>query len=111
MKTFPWQENGATYFTDPETGERVCTGSQMGRKDFRPADIHAAPETPLALRRVRLNAGGAYWGHGQPLFCGFGHDAKGDAVEFYRRANYRQDAARAIRQAWPAVTFKQGGAL
>lgn len=109
MKPLPKLSNGATYGVD-SNGNRVCTGSQMGRRNTLPDD----PQTPCKLRLVRLrmvggdyDQGGAYWG------CGFGktwiYRALGDAgevrAEVFVRSESRENAKRSIRALLPLARF------
>jgi len=60
--------DGATGFTS-DTGEWVCTGSQMGRRNVLPDD--RSEPCKLRLARLRLVDGGydqwgAYWGSPAP---------------------------------------------
>lgn len=57
----------------PEVSSRY--GAPMGRPNAAPANWQADPE-PRSLRLVKVpldsggyDSGGAYWGHGQPLYC------------------------------------------
>lgn len=69
-------------------------GAPMGRADWldlKPDDL--APRT-VHLFRVRLDsggydAGGAYWGHGEPLFCA----TDGENYREFTRARNREHAA------------------
>lgn len=104
MKTPPpYHANGATYFTN-EHGERICTGSQMGRRSIIPDDYNGER---LHLRRVPLydgayDRGGAYWGIGfHALYCAWGYTAT-EAVEVYMRADNRADAKARIASLLPA---------
>lgn len=79
-------------------------GAPMGRHG-RGHNVEA--ESPLYLRRVRLDAGGydpggAYWGVGVPLFEYF--DNEWSIVGFLRAAD-REAAKRAIREDRPDVKF------
>ena len=75
------------------------------------AAVHAGDtlptDRPLYLRRVPLDSGGydrggAYWGHGTPLWwCG---NAAGD-IDLFIRASSREDAKRIVREDYPAARF------
>lgn len=76
-------------------------GAPMGRREYRnPGDL--APRT-VRLFRVRLDSGGyddggAYWGHGDPLYCATLTDEAQASGEFndyreFTRARSRFDAA------------------
>ena len=103
---FPWQANGISYGYGPN-GERICRGAQMGRASVEDGD----PETVgrLHLRRVPLpggyDAGGAYWGHGQPLFCAFTPD---HAFVSYFRARDRREACQLARERHPHAIIPNG---
>jgi hypothetical protein len=78
----------------------------MGRPDIDKTD---APDSigRVTLRRIRLtrggyDAGGAYWGAGQPLYyagseCGL--------VELFFRAANRADAKAKVTSRYPAARF------
>lgn len=75
-----------------------------GRSDGEPRQLY--------LRRVPLNnggydPGGAYWGHGEPLWCAWSDPVEGDAFEEYHRAPNRQAAKVKIRAAHPKATFRR----
>ena len=94
-------------------------GAPMGRNGCRPLDFNA----PLKfyLRRVPLNSGGydsggAYWGHGSPLYyaCSvdevrphnpYGPPGELRQVELFARAYDRDDAKAIVRQECPHATF------
>ncbi len=82
-------------------------GAPMGRESTRMSDIPVQP-LRLSLQRVRLNQGGyddggAYWGHGAPLYV-----ATDDAdVTLFVRAVDRADAKDAIVRKLPLATFKR----
>jgi hypothetical protein len=61
-------------------------GASMGRDSTRQRDLPTEP-VKLYLQRVRLDSGGydpggAYWGHGEPLYVAF--DLAGDVQHFVR---------------------------
>lgn len=104
----PWLANGSTGFTN-EHGQRVCTGSQMGRRDT----MHPGNETePLRLQRVPFvdgcyDRGGAYWGAPANLWCAWGDEIgdDGDAVHVFVRANSRAQAKASIVAKFPDAKF------
>ncbi len=117
----PPLRNGATYFTN-EHGEKVCTGSQMGRRDTLP-DTREGRALPCKLRLVRLpwvgdyDTGGAYWGCtrarsytrrlGAPLdfiFRAVG-DVGDERAEIFVRSPSRRDARAQILAKLPAARF------
>lgn len=105
-------------------------GASMGR-----GSQHAAPDSAIKFRleRVRLDSGGydnggAYWGHGSPLFHAWGDDGDklpplpephtteqfkeycarlGEICEadFFLRAQSRDAAKAAIREQYPQAKF------
>ena len=105
MKTFSLP-NGATYGFD-SNGRRICTGSQMGRRDILPND----PETPCKLRLIRLSfvdgdydQWGAYWGAPANVYCATGE--AGDIIAFvFARADSRQEAKAKVRESLPNARF------
>jgi hypothetical protein len=109
MKTPPYHANGARYCTGLN-GERICTGSQMGRPNSIPAD--AATVARLHLRRVRpcgggdYDKGGAYWGglYASPLFCAWG-ESDTEQVAFYVRSPNRKAAKLAALTHFPNAKF------
>lgn len=108
MNTKPYQHDGCTYYFDPQTGERVCTGAMMGRRDAIPTDADSVRK--LHLRRMRLtdggcyDQGGAYWGHGDPLFCAWG-ESKTEQVHVFCRAKSREEAKARVRAAFRNAEF------
>lgn len=122
VPSLPPLRDGATYFVN-EHGEKVCTGSQMGRRDTLPEDREAR-KTPCKLRLVRLpwvggdyDTGGAYWGAtrapgkgrklGKPLshiFRALG-DVGEERAEIFVRAANRRKARTAVRAKLPAARF------
>lgn len=84
-------------------------GAPMGRADQPNAysEFRAIPDHPhkFSLVRVKLDnggydQGGAYWGHGQPLYW-----AEAGAVERWFRAKDRDAAKKTIREEFPDATF------
>ena len=118
----PPLRDGSTYFTN-EHGEKVCTGSIMGRRDSLP-DTREARALPCKLRLVRLqwvdgdyDTGGAYWGCtrarsytrrlGAPLdfiFRAVG-DVGEERAEIFARATSRSEARAEILAKLPAARF------
>lgn len=80
-------------------------GAPLGRRDGR-----GDPDTagPFYLRRVPLDSGGydrggAYWGHGAPLY---GYESRSDPdAQGYLRAKSREDAKRQVREDYPNARF------
>ena len=71
------------------------------------AQSSALDVVKVALRRIRLNhggydAGGAYWGHGTPLYWA-GSDT--GVVDLWFRASDREAAKAHVREAFPNATF------
>jgi|ERR1035441_1505720 hypothetical protein len=99
-------ESGLTYFID-SNGKRVCTGSEMGRRNVLPADTQA----PIKLRLAKLrwvdgdyDEQGAYWGHGPGLadvFCAW--DEAG--VRIYIRGRNRESAKQGVWKVLPKAKF------
>lgn len=84
----------------PDVSSRF--GAPMGR-----AERHGGGTHKVSLRRVRVNrggydAGGAYWGIGQPLYWYANED---DTVSAFLRAADREEAKASIRAKYPAATF------
>ena len=108
MKTLlkPWQHSGTTGFIN-DAGERVCTGSMMGRSCKIPADVETVRK--LHLQRVPFvdgcyDQGGAYWGSPANLYCAWGESDTEQAVLFLR-ANSRADAQRQALESFPNAKF------
>ncbi len=103
----PWMANGATYCTGLN-GERICTGSQMGRRDCIPDD--RATVKKLRLRKVPMvdygcyDRGGAYWGQGETLYCAFG-ESDSEQVEAWFRAENREEAKQKALESFPNARF------
>ena len=79
-------------------------GAPMGR--YTGPNFLDCDAGKIYLRRVPLDnggydAGGAYWGHGQPLFEAMDQDGSG----FILRAGSRARAKAAILEDWPEATF------
>lgn len=109
-KTFSLPD-GATYFHD-ENGNKVCTGSQMGRcnilpSDFPNEDYPHGNKQKLKLRMIRLpfvdgcyDKWGAYWGSPANIYCAFV-----DGIRVFVRANGRYHAKEQVRVKLPNATF------
>lgn len=70
-------------------------GAPMGRRSYAAHDGNGVPR--LSLQRVRLNSGGydsggAYWGHGEPLYVA----TDGDGIEVFVRSSDRKRAKEAV---------------
>lgn len=78
-----------------QTMEQARRGASMGRPSTPVGFLDPTKEQPkLRLQRVPLSAGGydpggAYWGHGVPLFCAWSDDGE---FAFYVRALDRAEA-------------------
>ena len=122
VPALPPLRDGITYFVN-EHGEKVCTGSQMGRRDTLP-DTRGGRALPCKLRLVRLawhggdyDAGGAYWGAtrapgkgrklGAPLSFIFraAGDVGDERAEIFTRATSRREARAAVLAKLPAARF------
>lgn len=93
---------------DPVAAVPCKYGAPMGRRSFDNGGAVIEPtDPPFTLRRIRLDsggydAGGAYWGHGAPLYwyC----DGIGQCEGFIRASS--RDAAKAkIRETYPNARF------
>jgi hypothetical protein len=94
--------SGTTFFTN-DSGRRVCTGSQFGRRDELPDDSTA----PVKLRLTRLpfvdsdyDRWGAYWGSPANLWC-----AWTDGVRLFVRADDRDTAKMLVAKKLPNAKF------
>lgn len=100
-----YTEDGRTYGHDGK-GNRVCTGSMMGRCNRRgDPDCNSR----FYLRRVRINSGGydqggAYWGLGLPLYWYSALPDDGE-ISGYVRAWSREDAKEMVRDEYPNARF------
>lgn len=119
----PFLSNGSTYCFGAD-GERICTGSQMGRRDAIPPDRKTVSK--LHLVRVPMSPcgaydkGGAYWGIGSaPLWCAYGESETEQAHCFTRASNRTNAKAKAgakrashkaLRQAFQDTTGCPDGA-
>lgn len=78
----------------------------MGRAGAHPGDD---PHCHMRVRRIRLDnggydEGGAYWGHGTPLWYCAGRDTFGgvsDWIEDFHRAPSKAAAIAYWRELWP----------
>ena len=75
---------------DYETKGYSQYGAWMGRNRREEYSVPRDTTAKLHLRRVRLDSGGydrggAYWGHGEPLWCVWG-DSGEDTLTTYLRA-------------------------
>jgi hypothetical protein len=86
-------------------------GAPMGRRSFK---VDPDARITFKLRRVYLDSGGydnggAYWGHGAPLYQYSGYDREGtpeeEAAEGYLRAGSREDAKRQVRELYHRASF------
>lgn len=94
-------------------GERICTGSAMGRANRVPSDGDER-NAPCKLRLVRLawvdgdyDQGGAYWG--RSATAGDIYRAIGDCgdtqAEVFVRAHNRREAKAKVREVLSGATF------
>ena len=72
-------------------------GAPMGRASYGADCVESAPARSVRLFRVNLDAGGyddggAYWGHGQAIYCAL-CEAPGNEFMVTERANHRFHAA------------------
>lgn len=96
--------NGATYGYDANN-RRICTGSQMGRRDELPEN----PQAPIKLRMEQIlesdyDRWGAYWGTGGGIWCAWGEDDKVQ-VRVFVRAHSRLDAKAKVIEKLPKARF------
>lgn len=83
-------------------------GAPMGRPSAHPG---TDPHCIIRVRRLRLNSGGydsggAYWGHGAPLWYASGideFDGARDAIEDFYRAPDKAAAIAYWRELWPSA--------
>lgn len=81
-------------------------GAPMGRASAHPG---TDPHCTIRVSRVRLDSGGydsggAYWGHGAPLWYASGideFDGSRDAIEDFTRAHNKPAALAYWRELWP----------
>jgi hypothetical protein len=82
-------------------------GADMGRAAKPgPADL----PYKFSLQRLRIDAGGydqggAYWGHGAPLFWACDESTHSAPVEVFLRAADREAVKAKIRESYPAARF------
>ena len=85
-------------------------GAPMGRVDVpAPRDF----EYKMRLYKMNLDSGGydrggAYWGHGEPMYCAEADDRGEDVEELpimYLRAKSRDEAKSIVRESYPYVSF------
>lgn len=82
-------------------------GAPMGRPDIEPE--RDPPRVVIA--RVPLtvdgayDAGGAYWGSGQPLWCVHNHGAfeLEEEIVFFYRADTKDDVREYVKNRWPTT--------
>jgi len=86
-------------------------GASMGRDSTSERDLRVIAGEPvkLQLRRVRLDSGGydsggAYWGHGEPLYRADDEAGLGE-VTLYFRARDREHAKALVRVKLPNARF------
>lgn len=101
--------SGTMYGYD-SNGNKICTGSQMGRRNFLPQDLN----TPIKLEVQRLkwvdgdyDEGGAYWGggNGDTIFFFHGEDSE-EQIELYVRAKSMKQATEKMKEILPNATFE-----
>lgn len=97
--------SGLTYGYD-SNNQRVCTGTQMGRRDILPEGERDFP-IKLRMERLRFVDGdydkwGAYWGSGNPIFCAW-NDC--EQVMVFVRAQNRKQAKQLVRKELPQAKF------
>lgn len=97
----PYTKDGTTGFIN-EFGARVCTGSQMGRRNIIPDDYNGER---LHLHRLKwhdggYDQGGAYWGRNgcNHVYCAFG-ETETEQMQVYVRAMNRQEAKSRVADA------------
>jgi hypothetical protein len=103
--------SGVTYVRDIN-GAKVCTGTQMGRRNELPSDSNEAVK--LRLERLRFVDGdydqwGAYWGGGPdvlPIYCAWG-DSEENQVRVFVRAQDRVAAKAHVLKLLPNATFNR----
>lgn len=80
-------------------------GAPMGRR----GNVHGYDETPCRCFKVNLDSGGyddggAYWGHGEPLYC----TENSAGFRVFLRAKTRIEAIRQLKDKYDTITFKKG---
>ena len=101
MRTKLKLPSGITYGMN-SAGERVCTGSQMGRRDTLPASTHSK----LRLQRLPFVDGcydrwGAYWGSPGNVWLAWNNEG----TMLFKRADSRAKAKAAIIDIYPQASF------
>ena len=100
--------NGMTYGIDNQ-GNRVCTGSGMGRTNLLPFQFMGTNAVPIKLQMERLkwvdydyDSAGCYWGrsNNDHIYC-----AWKDNVQVFVRTINRAAAKKAVRDLLSAATF------
>lgn len=83
-------------------------GAPMGRADWNDGAPRDLPRK-FYLRRIRLDSGGydnggAYWGHGAPLWYAETESVDGEAIMYFRAPD--RDAAKvAVLRRYPGARF------
>ncbi len=105
MKTKFSLPNGATYGYGKD-GERICTGSQMGRRDEMPEDYAGEKLRLLRLPFVDgcYDQWGAYWGGPANVWCAWG-ESETEQVRVFVRADTRSNAASLVLEKYPRARF------
>lgn len=106
--------HGATYGHD-SAGNRVCTGSQMWRRNVLPPEDH---RDGLKVRLERLkwvdvdyDAWGCYWGggpsrQGNHIYCAHNQNTKANSpLLVFVRATTRNEAKSKVRESLPNARF------
>lgn len=105
--------NGLTYGYGAD-GNRICTGSQMGRRDTVPSNSILQP-VKMHLTRLRFidgcyDQGGAYWGAPENVYWAQSSEVYhfGDSlhcIQLFTRASNRDEARRKVLERIPTATF------
>jgi hypothetical protein len=110
MRKQPKLTEGNPGFTNKH-GERVITGSYMGRTDDVPEEGKEWPKLRLFKMQMSpcgaYDSGGTYWGAGNN-FIGYMYracDSKGQVVNLFIRARERQSAKDMLQARYPQATF------
>lgn len=83
-------------------------GAQMGRRSQTPSEY---VKGKLRLYQVRLDSGGydnggAYWGHGEPLWRCMGETEDPEMeIDWFFRASTRHEAKAIVRDSYPEADF------
>jgi hypothetical protein len=103
--------DGATYGYDGN-GQRICTGSQMGRRNVLPENKQVKDK--IHLTRLKwvdgdYDEGGAYWGNGDGrsrIYCAWG-DLGNEAfsTQIFVRAKSRSEAKHLVLEILPNIQF------